>query len=52
METMMTDTVLRERLARDGYERAFSKFTLATVADQYLSLLGDVPNEQGHATVS
>ena len=52
METMLTDTALRERLARDGYERAFSKFTLATVADQYLSLLGDVPNEQGHATVS
>ncbi len=52
METMMNDTDLRERYARDGYERAFSKFTLATVADQYLSVLGDVRSEQGHATVS
>jgi glycosyltransferase involved in cell wall biosynthesis len=52
METMMIDTALRERLARDGYERAFSQFTLATVADQYLSVLGEVQGEQGQATVS
>jgi 5-methylcytosine-specific restriction endonuclease McrA len=42
----------RALFARDGYERAFSKFTLATVADQYLSVLGDVQNEQGHVNVS
>ena len=52
METMLTDTALRERFARDGYERAFSKFTLATVADQYLSALGNVQSERGQAIVS
>ena len=42
METMMTDTALRGRFARDGYQRALSHFTLSAVADQYLSVLGDV----------
>lgn len=42
MEAMMTDSILRERYAREGYERASSTFNLAAVADQYLSILGDV----------
>jgi len=42
MERVMTDTGLRERFAREGYERALSSFTLATVAEQYLSVLADV----------
>ena len=42
METVMKDTALRERFAREGYERASSSFTLAAVAEQFLSVLGDV----------
>ena len=42
MEKVMTDTALRERYAREGYDRASSSFTLATVAEQYLSVLDDV----------
>jgi len=42
MEKVMTDTALRERLMTEGYERARSQFTLAAVADQYLSVLEDV----------
>jgi len=42
MEKVMTDTALRERFITEGYERARSQFTLAAVADQYLSVLQDV----------
>jgi L-malate glycosyltransferase len=42
MERVMNDAPLRERLARDGYDRALSSFTLANVADQFLTVLGDV----------
>jgi len=42
MEKVMTDTALRERYAREGYDRALSSFTLAAVAEQYLSVLADV----------
>ena len=42
MERVMMDTALRDRFAREGYERASSSFTLAAVAEQYLSVLGDV----------
>jgi glycosyltransferase involved in cell wall biosynthesis len=42
MERVMTDTALRERYAREGYDRALSSFTLAAVADLYLAVLDDV----------
>jgi L-malate glycosyltransferase len=42
MEKVLTDTALRERYAREGYDRALSSFTLATVAEQYLAVLGEV----------
>ena len=52
MEKVMTDTALRESLAREGYDRAASSFTLATVAEQYLSVLGDVQSGRDTAAVS
>lgn len=52
MERVMTDTALRERFAREGYDRASSTFSLAAVADQYLSVLGDVRSGATAETVS
>ena len=52
MERVMTDTGLRERLAREGYERALSSFTLATVAEQYLSVLADVQSSKTTGNLS
>ena len=52
MEAIMTDMALRERLARAGYDRAVTHFTLAGVADQYLSLLEEARNEEGHERVT
>ena len=46
MEKVMTDTALRDRYAREGYDRALSSFTLAAVAEQYLSVLEDVRSGQ------
>jgi len=46
MEQLLTDAELRARLARDGYERALSHFTLAAVADRYLSVLQDIHAEK------
>lgn len=46
MEQLLTDAALRARLARDGYERALSHFTLAAVADRYLSVLQDIHVEK------
>ena len=48
MERMMADKSLRERYATEGYQRASSMFTLAAVAEQYLSVLSDVRAEQNH----
>ena len=45
METVLTDAALRERFAREGYARASSSFTLAAVAEQYVSVLDDVRSE-------
>lgn len=45
MEAVLTDAALRERFAREGFARASSSFTLATVADRYLSVLDDVRSE-------
>jgi glycosyltransferase involved in cell wall biosynthesis len=52
MEKVMTDKVLRERYARDGYERALSSFTLAAVAEQYLAVLDEVASGRTTACVS
>jgi len=52
MERVMTDTALRERYSREGYDRALSSFTLAAVADQYLSVLDDVQSGKTTASVS
>jgi len=52
MEKVMTDTALRERYAREGYDRALSSFTLATVAEQYLSVLDDVQSGRTTAPAS
>lgn len=46
MEQLLTDAELRARLARHGYERALSHFTLAAVADRYLSVLQDIHAEK------
>jgi len=51
METMMNDTDLWERYARGGYERASSHFTLASVADQYLTVLRDVASQWADTAV-
>ena len=52
MERVMTDTALRERFSREGYDRAMSSFTLAAVAEQYLSVLDDLQSERTIASVS
>lgn len=52
MEKLMTDTALRERYAREGYERALSSFTLAAVAEQYLAVLDEVASGRTTACVS
>jgi glycosyltransferase involved in cell wall biosynthesis len=52
MERVMTDAVLRERYAQEGFDRAASSFTLATVAERYLSVLGDVQSGRDTAAVS
>lgn len=52
MERVMTDAALRERYSREGYDRALSSFTLAAVAEQYLSVLDDVQSGRTTASVS
>lgn len=52
MERVLTDPALRERFVREGYDRASSSFTLSAVADQYLSLLGDIQSGRNTEPVS
>ena len=47
MERIMNDEGLRSRLAAAGFARARDEFSLAPVADRYLSLLEDVRSERG-----
>jgi L-malate glycosyltransferase len=47
MERIMDDEGLRSRLATAGFERARGEFSLASVADRYLTLLEGVRGEQG-----
>lgn len=52
MEKVMTDAALRERYAREGFDRALSSFTLAAVAEQYLAVLDEVASGRTTACVS